>query len=170
MPSGQNVRMGDLIVRMARISDARGILEAHYSAVHETAAGDYPLEVRNAWQTPVTPERVDQYLKHGLPNETTVVAEVDGEIAGFGVIVGSNNELRAVYVAAKFGRRGVGSAVLGELERIAKEQGCRELHMDSSLTAAPFYTHHGYREKGRGEHTLSSGHKMACVRMRKAFD
>jgi putative acetyltransferase len=134
---------------MARITDARGILEAHYSAVHGTSASDYPLEVGNAWSTPVTPERVDQYLKHGLPNETTVVAEVGGKIAGFGVIVGVNNELRAVYVAASFSGRGVGSAVLRELERIAKEQGCRELRMDSSLTAAPFYTHHGYEETGR---------------------
>jgi putative acetyltransferase len=162
--------MCSITVRVARIEDAREILEAHYSAVHETAASDYPLEVRNAWSRPVTPERVDQYLKHGLPNETTVVAEVDGRIAGFGAIVEGNSELRAVYVAAGFGRRGVGSAVLRELERIAKDQGCRDLRMDSSLTAAPFYTHHGYEKTGRGEHTLSSGHQMACVRMRKALD
>jgi len=162
--------MGRLTVRIARIEDARGILEAHYSAVHETAALDYPLEVSRAWAMPVTPERIDQYAKHVLPNETTVVAEQDGEIAGFGVIVGANSELRAVYVAAAYGRRGVGSAVLRELERMAKEQGCRELRMDSSLTAAPFYTRHGYEETDRGEHTLISGHKMACVRMRKLLD
>jgi hypothetical protein len=60
--------------------------------------------------------------------------------------------------------------VLRELERIAKDQGCRELRMDSSLTAALFYTHHGYQETSRGEHTLSGGHKMACVTMRKVLD
>jgi putative acetyltransferase len=162
--------MSRITVRIARIEDARGILEAHYSAVHETAAQDYPLEVCKAWVMPVTPDRVAQYSKHALPNETTVVAEMDGRIAGFGAIVGANNELRAVYVAAAFGRRGVGSALLQELERIAKEQGCGELHMDSSLTAAPFYTNHGYEEMGRGEHTLSNGAKMACVRMRKTLD
>jgi putative acetyltransferase len=162
--------MGHITVRMARIEDARGILEAHYSAVHETAAGAYPLEVRKAWPMPVTPKRIDQYLKHALPNETTVVADVDGRIAGFGSIVAANGELRAVYVAAGFGRRGVGSALLRELERIAKEQGCRELHMDSSLTAAPFYRNRRYQEMERAEHTLSSGAKMACVRMRKVLD
>lgn len=162
--------MGRLTVRIATIEDARGILEAHYSAVHETAARDYPLEVRRAWSKPVTPERVEQYLKHGLPHETTVVAELNGEIAGFGAIVPANSELRAVYVAAAFDGRGVGSALLREVERMAKEQGCDELRMDSSLTAAPFYKRHGYEDMGRGEHTLSGGCKMACVRMRKVLD
>jgi putative acetyltransferase len=161
--------MSQITVRIARIEDARGILEAHYSAVHETAARDYSIEIRRAWATPVTPERIDQYLKHALPNETTLVADVDERIVGFGAIVESNNELRAVYVCAEFGGQGVGSAVLRELERIAKARGCRELHMDSSLTGAPFYLHHGYEETGRGVHTLSSGGKMACVRMRKAL-
>jgi GNAT superfamily N-acetyltransferase len=162
--------MDRLTVRIATIADARGILEAHYSAVHSTAAGDYPLEVRTAWAMPVTPERIDQYSKHALSNETTVVADVDGRIAGFGAIVGANNELRAMYVAAAFGRRGVGSELLRELETIAKEQGCSELHMDSSLTAAPFYLRHGYEETGRAEHSLSGGAQMTCVKMRKVLN
>jgi GNAT superfamily N-acetyltransferase len=156
-------------IRFAGSADARGILEAHFSAVHQTAAKDYPLEIRRAWSTPVTPERIDDYLKNVLPNETTVVAEVNTRIAGFGVIIESIGELRAVYVAAEFGNQGVGSALLHELERLAKERGCRELHMDSSLTAAPFYLRHGYEELGHADHTLSSGDKMACVKMRKAL-
>jgi putative acetyltransferase len=162
--------MGRITVRSARIEDARGILEAHHSAVHETAARDYALEIRRSWSPPVTPTRIDDYSRNALPNETTVVADVDGRIAGFGVIIESANELRAVYVAAEFGRRGVGSALLRELERLAKQSGCTELHMDSSLTAAPFYLHHGYEELARAEHTLGSGSTMACVRMRKTLD
>jgi GNAT superfamily N-acetyltransferase len=162
--------MGHVKVRLAMHEDAQGILEAHYSAVHETAAKDYPLEIRRGWATPVTPERIDHYLRNALPNETTLVAEVDGRIAGFGVIIESINELRAVYVAAEFGKQGVGSVLLRELETLAKERGCEELHMDSSLTAAPFYRRQGYEDLGRSEHTLSTGHKMACVRMRKAIE
>lgn len=162
--------MGQLNVRFAKSEDARGILEAHYSAVHETAANDYPLEIRRAWATPVTLKRIDQYLRNALPHETTVVADLNGKIAGFGVIIESNNELRAVYVSAEFGDGGIGSALLRELERLAKERGCRELHMDSSLTAAPFYMHRGYEELERADHTLSGGEKMACVRMRKVLD
>jgi putative acetyltransferase len=162
--------MGRITVRIASIEDAQGILEAHYSAVHETAAKDYALEIRASWCPPVTPTRIDQYRRDSLPNETTLVADVHGAIAGFGVIVESNNELRAVYVAAAFGRRGVGSALLRELERLAKQSGCPELHMDSSLTAAPFYLHHGYEELARAAHTLGGGATMACIKMRKVLD
>ncbi len=74
-----------------------------------------------------------------------------------------------MYVSAAFGRQGVGSALLRELERLAKVRGCGELHLDSSLTAAPFYRHRGYEETERAEHLLSSGTKMACVKMRKVL-
>jgi putative acetyltransferase len=156
-------------VRLAKSEDARGILEAHYSAVHQIAAKDYSSEVLTEWSPPVTIERIDQYLKNALPNETTVVAEAGGKIAGFGVVIEFNNELRAVYVAAEFGRQGVGSALLRELERLAKGRGCRELRMDSSLTAAPFYLRHGYEDLGRAVHVMGTGKKMACVRMRKSL-
>jgi putative acetyltransferase len=75
-----------------------------------------------------------------------------------------------VYVAAEFGNHGVGSALLHELERLAKDRGCPVLQMDSSLTAAPFYLRHGYEELGRADHALSNGGKMASVRMRKVLD
>jgi putative acetyltransferase len=161
--------MNTITIRPAEIADARGILEAHYSAVHETAFRDYPVPVLNAWSGPVTPERIEWYLARSFPYETTLVAEVDGAIAGFGAIVETENELRAVYVSARFGNRGIGSALLEGLERRARDKGCMELHMDSSLTAVGFYRRHGFIEISRGDHTLWSGRKMACVRMRKAL-
>lgn len=161
--------MGPVNIRLAKSQDARGILEAHYSAVHETAARDYSLEIRQAWSPLVTPARIDEYLRNALINETTVVADLEGRIAGFGVIIESNNELRAVYVAAELAGRGVGSAILQELEKLAIQRGCKELHMDSSLTAAPFYLHHGYEEVRRADHTLGSGVRMPCVKMQKVL-
>jgi len=162
--------MARIKIRPAASADAQGILESHYSAVHETARRDYPDEILDAWSTPVTPERIRAYLENALPRETTVVAEVEGRVVGFGSIVESSNELRAVYISDTFRRKGVGSALLQELENLAKERGCKELTLDSSLTAERFYLQHGYTEMGRGDHKLSSGHQMACVRMRKILD
>ena len=156
-----------ITVRFAEPRDARGILEAHYSAVHQTAAKDYPAGIRDEWSSPVTAGRIDGYLKHSLPTETTVVAEVNGRIAGFGSIVESKDELRAVYISAEFGGIGVGAALLSELERLAKERGCKKLDMVASVTAENFYRRHGFKVVSRGEHALSSGSKMACVAMTK---
>lgn len=105
-------------VRSAREDDAEGILRAQHSAVHVTAARDYPAGVVAEWSAPVTRERVRRYLSRSFPEETTVVAEHDGEIAGFGSIVAAENELRAVYVSAKYGRLGIGT------ERAGKKMAC----------------------------------------------
>ncbi|MEQ1875699.1 MAG: hypothetical protein ABL958_03575 [Bdellovibrionia bacterium] len=85
-------------VRFAREEDAKGILEAHYSAVHETASKDYPSDVIVEWSTPVTEARIKKYLSDSFPDETTLVAE-------------------AVYVSAKFARLGVGAKLAARLPR-----------------------------------------------------
>jgi putative acetyltransferase len=162
--------MGRLRIRPAQSEDARGILEAHFSAVREIAARDYPPEVIAAWGAPVTEQRVQAYARGPLLHETTLVAEVDGVIAGFGVIIESNDELRAVYVARRFAKQGIGSALLQELEKLARERGCKELKMDSSLTAESFYRTHGFAVIERAEHAMgNTGRTMACVRMRKTL-
>lgn len=88
---------------------------------------------------------------------------------GIGALVLAKSELRACYVAPQAARRGVGSALVHELERIARDNGLANVQMDSSVTAEPFYLAHGYNVRGRGEHTLSSGQRMACVKMEKAL-
>lgn len=88
---------------------------------------------------------------------------------GFGSIVPESEELRAVYVHARAGRCGVGSAILEQLELLAVSHGCAQLQMDASVNAEAFYRRNGYIVVERGIHRLSSGHDMACVKMRKTL-
>jgi putative acetyltransferase len=95
--------------------------------------------------------------------------EPAGQIIGFGSIVPANSELRAVYVDAAHGGQGVGRALLARLEELARDAGVAELRMDASINAVPFYEVNGFTSLERGEHVMSSGGRMACVRMRKAL-
>ena len=95
------------------------------------------------------------------------MAEIDGQCVGIGAIVVGNSELRACYVAPGAARRGVGSALVAEIERIAREHGLLYLRLESSLSAEPFYEALGYRVEERGEHVLGSGVAMAAIKMRK---
>jgi hypothetical protein len=61
----------------------------------------------------------------------------------------------------------VGSAIVGAIERAARERGTPHLVVDSSVTAEPFYAALGYEERERSEHILANGQAMACVKMRK---
>ena len=72
-------------------------------------------------------------------DEIRLVAELDGELVGIGALVLADSELRACYVVPAAARKGVGSALVAEIERIARQHGLTHLELLSSLTAEPFY-------------------------------
>jgi putative acetyltransferase len=156
-----------ITVRPMRPEDAGAGLEVHRAAIHGTAAKDYPQSILQEWgPLPVTVQTVKRFQANP-DNEIRLIAEQDGEIVGFGALVPENNKLRACYVAPRAGRKGVGSALVRELERLARARGLAQLQLESSITAEPFYNALGYEARERGEHTLRSGRRMACVKMRK---
>jgi putative acetyltransferase len=156
-----------ITVRPMRTDDARAFLEVHHAAVRGIAAADYPPPVIEAWAPlPITDRTVDGFLANP-DQEIRLVAEIDGAIVGVGALVPGKTELRACYVAPGAARRCVGSALVREIERIARQQGLAFLELDSSVTAEPFYAALAYEARERGEHVLGSGQPMACVKMRK---
>lgn len=64
-------------------------------------------------------------------------------------------------------RRGVGTALVLEIERLARKAGLTELQLLASVTAEPFYAALGYHVEARTEHVLRSGQPMVAVKMRK---
>jgi putative acetyltransferase len=118
-------------------------------------------EVIEAWAPmPITPQDVEA-VQSNLEGEYRLVAEIDDRwVVGISSIVAQKNELRACYVVPSASRRGVGSALLREIERAARERGSTYLEAESSLTAAPFYISNGYQVLERGEHVLHNGQRM----------
>ena len=151
-----------------RDADARAFLAVHHAAVRVLAAPDYPESVIDAWAPlPITDSAVATVTANP-EREYRLLAALDGIIAGIGVLVLEKSELRACYVAPWAARRGVGTALVKELERVARAHGLGYLCLDSSLNAAPFYRGLGYLSLGPGEHVLSNGQRMRCVRMRRS--
>jgi putative acetyltransferase len=146
--------------------EARLFLEIHHAAVRGLAANDYPASVIDAWAQPITDEAIERFLAN-RDHELRLIAELDGRPAGIGAIVVSQSELRACYVAPDAARRGVGSALVAEIERIAHEHGLDYLQLESSVTAEPFYAALGYHVESRHEHLLAPGVPMVAVKMRK---
>jgi putative acetyltransferase len=157
-----------VIVREMRSADAPRFLEIHHAAIRGIAAKDYPPSVVEAWARPITEEVIERFLEN-RDHEIRLMAELNGQPVGIGAIVISNSELRACYVSPSAARRGVGSAIVAELERIAREHHLAHLQLESSTTAEPFYAALGYRVEGRREFFLAPGVSMAAVQMRKDF-
>jgi len=156
-------------IRPAKQEDAPAIVAVHYSAVHTTAAKDYEQSILDEWSS-TSAERVEKLarqIKDNPENTTMLVAELNSKIVGFCEVMPALEELRAVYVDPEASRKGVGQTLLHALEEVARKHHCKRLWLDSSLTAVPFYTAHGFINDGPGEHILSSGQKMHCARMHK---
>jgi GNAT superfamily N-acetyltransferase len=66
-------------------------------------------------------------------------------------------------------QRGCGSALVREIERLAKEHGLSRLELAGSLNAEPFYASLGYEVKERSDVALPNGHRLPCVWMEKAL-
>jgi putative acetyltransferase len=159
-------------LRPGRPDDALPILEAQRSAIRQTAASAYRPAIIDEWApTVIVRERVEKFQRWIERGEELIVVATDstGKIIGFGSIVPTNSELRAVYVDAANGGRGVGRALLARLEELAREAALTELRMDASINAVPFYEANGFISLEPGEHIMPSGARMACVRMRKVL-
>jgi len=149
-----------------RPEDARRFLEIQSAAVRGLAAKDYPPSVIEAWASPTSEPVIERFLANP-DQELRLIAEIDGRAVGIGGIVVANSELRACYVAPGAARRGVGTAIVAEIERIARERQLDHLHLEASVTAEPFYLALGYRVESRHQFVLRSSVAMAAVQMRK---
>lgn len=142
----------------------------HQRAVHELAAGFYAPEVLMQWAGPVSLTKAERLYREAQDDGATqLVAEQDGAIAGFANLFSHRSEIAACYVAPARARRGIGSLLLGEMERIARGAGCDGLSLKASLNARAFYRAHSYIENGRGEHVFANGGRMAAIFMHKHF-
>jgi putative acetyltransferase len=153
-------------VRNMRSDEGGTFLEIHNRSIRGLAAQHYPPDVIGTWVVPVTEENVRSFLKN--PEwEIRLIAELYGDAVGLGVLVLRTSELRACYVVPEAARKGVGSALVRKIERIAWANNLTQLDLDASSNAEPFYTALGYEVIENNEHVLRSGQRISSVKMRK---
>ena len=153
-------------VRPLRNDEIRLYLEIHERAVRGLAAGHYSRDDIEGWVVPATDENLRR-LALNPDREIRLIAELDGEPVGMGALVLEQSELRAVYVSPEGARRGCGTALVHEIERIARDNGVARLTLHASLNAKRFYGGLGYETLDRTAVVLPNDHRMAVVRMGK---
>ncbi|MEJ0063721.1 MAG: GNAT family N-acetyltransferase [Alphaproteobacteria bacterium] len=158
--------MASFTIRRASAADAEAIGECHREAIRKRAAGFYSEEIIADWAR--IPDEIERSRRRGeIANRDWIylVAEADGEIIGFGIVIPSANELRALYSRPN-PHGGVGSSILAALFDLCRQQGCAWLEMSSSLNAEKFYLDHGFRALSKSHHVSNSGVHYDCVKMR----
>lgn len=155
-------------VRPARLADALALAQVQHAAVHGLAAEHYPQSVLELWAPAVTLVRAERlYRETQDAGGRHYVAELRGEVIGFGVVLPEAGEIQACYVAPIAVRCGVGRTLLIAMEAAVEAAGVHEIGARASVNAKSFYRAQGYASTGRGEHQFEDGTRMVVVQMRK---
>ncbi len=125
-------------IRLYRTADCPPLLKLFYDTVHTVCAGDYSPAQLDAW-APAKPDA--SAWDASLRSRTTLLAEEDGVILGFGNI-GPDGYLDLLYVHRDRQRRGVASVLCDFLETLYPVD---RVTVHASETARPFFEQRGYR-------------------------
>lgn len=138
----------EYIVRPARPEDAEGISRVVVKTLRETNAKDYSQEVIARVEQSFSPSAVSDLLVQRL----VFVAVNDDAVIGTASLDG--RVVRTVFIEPGWQGRGVGRALMIEVERAALDRGVATLAVPSSVTAEPFYAKLGFisvRDSYHGE-------------------
>ena len=153
-------------LRRATPADAAAILRVHRDSILTLGIQTYSLAEVESWAVGLVAERYVEAMSVG--GETFFIAVAfDGNLAGFCSF--KDDEVKGLYVAPNWARRGVGSALLRQAEATISAGGHRLIRMVASLSGQAFYEHHGYRVLERREWKSRGGLVSAALAMEKAL-
>lgn len=159
---------GRITVRPLRDDELGLYLQIHERSIRGLASGHYPPDIIKGWCVPATEDTLAE-LRRNPDSEVRLIAELDGTPVGMAALVAAKSELRACYVVPEGARRGCGSALIREIERLARERGVTRLEVAASLNAERFYAAHGYIVTERSEVVLDNDFRMPAVWMTKSL-
>ena len=142
--------MSEIGLRPYLPSDTRRCLQIFVTSIAELASEDYDEEQRDAWIAAFDDEKA--FAKR-LGAMLTLVATVDREAVGFVCLKGAD-VVDMIYVDPEYARRGVATAMLDALTRLAASRGAARLTADVSDTAKPLFEKQGFAGERRNLVTL----------------
>ncbi|PYI37536.1 hypothetical protein CVS30_14775 [Arthrobacter psychrolactophilus] len=93
------------------------------------------------------------------------IATIHGVTAGFSDVDG-HGYIDMMFVAPDCLRRGVAHHLLHHIEDVAHSEGMSELTANVSITARPFFEHHGFTVQAE-QHPMMLGVQLTNYRMKK---
>lgn len=127
------------------IADTMALRDLYAQSIEELTADDYNDDQRLAWAAAAADAEA---FASRLGSMTTLVVQVEGEYAGFASLK-DNTVFDMLYVHPYFAGQGVGTALADAIERLAQGRGAKEITVEASDTAEPFFEARGYEATQR---------------------
>lgn len=123
--------------------DAQPTLNVFIRAVTVTAAGRYTPEQVAAWSGEGDSTRTLEDWHRRRSERATIVATVDEDVAGFSD-VDIEGFIDMLFVSPDYGRMGVATRLLDEIERKARRVGASQISVHASLVLRPLLERLGF--------------------------
>lgn len=121
-------------------ADTMALRDLFAQSIEELTADDYDEEQRVAWAAAAADAEA---FAARLGAMTTLIVQADGEYAGFAALK-DDSIFDMLYVHPYFAGQGVGAALADAIERIAQGRGAKDITVEASDTAEPFFEARGY--------------------------
>ncbi len=131
-------------------ADTRPLAQLFRASIEALAADDYDADQRAAWAA-IADDAND--FEARLGGALTLVALLDGEIAGFAALR-DNRTLDMLYVRPDCAGCGVGAALVDALEKLAAGRGAERITVDAADSARDFFLRRGYVPQSRNTLTI----------------
>ena len=149
LPGPMSKRAEALTIRTARPEEREDL-----EALQRRASLALP-EYRE--QLEAHPDAIDLPAEQ-IENGDVLVAELDGHIAGFAVLIGG--ELDGLFVEPDLWAQGIGSALVGEVVHEARRRGL-SLWVTANLGAREFYEKCGFSPEGEAQTQFGPALRMS---------
>lgn len=152
-----------LVLRRATVFDVFQMSRVLIRSITHLCAADHGNDPRliSLWTANKDPQSIRGWVQSG---SKLWVAELSGQIEAVGgVRMGA--EISLLYVDPDYIRRGIGHALLAQLEQELENQGCVQASLEATHTARAFYLRFGWAQTGAPE----EWHGMTQFPMRKSL-
>lgn len=138
-------------IRLARDEDYAEIARFRRQTIRNINSQDYSESIIHDWTAQTTTqkfrENAHKYKRWVAVEKDTIIGFCDHSL---------ECELSRIYVHRNYLRKGVGSHLLKVAEVSLKKQGCKEINLESTITAREFYEKNGYRVVKKSIHTTKN--------------
>jgi putative acetyltransferase len=134
------------------------------ASIEELTGDDYSEAQQEAWAAVAEDEEA---FGQKLAGQLTLIATIQNAPVGFASLKGADH-IDMLYVHPSVAGQGVASMLVDALEKLAGARGAKNLTVDASDTAEPFFKKRGYVAKQRNT-VILNGEWLANTTMQKTL-
>lgn len=129
------------LIRKATNSDIRQIKTLFQETILTINVGDYTPKQAICWAMRGDEENI---WKDRIRDQYFIVAEKEKQIVGFAALK-PDGYFNSLFVHKDFQKHGIASLLLSNIEEQAQKDNIKEITVDVSITAKPFFEQKGYQ-------------------------